>query len=218
MKFLKNIFASAALSLAGTAFALAATETFTSETDHGENGSYYVGFSVNLTAAMVETSADSNADVELGDFPNVSLNSITLFGRTKRGVYNEFKIAVFSAAANGRADGKPPSVIGDFLGMSTDSAKLADDISGTWHFDNLAIGTADRYLVFVFVPADTAIENFTAGEWKTVETSLATSSRNENIGRESSGGLYKTLSLDASMRWTNVYLPHFSIKTTAVSE
>lgn len=205
---LGHVFTAAALLAASSAFAIADT-TYTTTNSSSSNGNGYVGFAIALTNSSLTTTADSdNAD----DFSSISegllLSSITLTGRTSgSGSYNEFKIAVFTTGSSEK------SVVGEYVGSSTNSGTLADSTSFTWLFDNLELGYSSTTYLFVFVSADTTDEDLSGDDWTAISTSLAAASMTNG----GVSGLYGSITATTSERNGYTYAPAMTIVTTVVS-
>lgn len=207
---LGHVFTAAALLAASSAFAIADT-TYTTTNSSSSNGNGYVGFAIALTNSSLTTTADSD---DADDFSSISegllLSSITLTGRSSgSGTYSEFKIAVFTTGSSAT------SVVGEYVGSSTNSGTLADSTSFTWLFDNLELGSSSTTYLFVFVSADTTDDDLSGDDWTAISTSLAAASMT------SSGvsGLYGTIAPGDgnSERAAYTYAPAMTIVTTVVS-
>lgn len=205
---LGHVFTAAALLAASSAFAIADT-TYTTTNSSSSNGNGYLGFAIALTNSSLTTTADSD---DADDFSSISegllLSSITLTGRSSgSGTYSEFKIAVFTTGSSAT------SVVGEYVGSSTNSGTLADSTSFTWLFDNLELGSSSTTYLFVFVSADTTDDDLSGDDWTAISTSLAAASMT------SSGvsGLYGSITATTSERAAYTYAPAMTIVTTVVS-
>lgn len=207
---LGHVFTAAALLAASSAFAIADT-TYTTTNSSSSNGNDYVGFAIALTNSSLTTTADSD---DADDFSSISegllLSSITLTGRSSTHTsagYNEFKIAVFTAGSS------TTSIVGEYIGSSTNSGTLALNTSFTWNFDSLELGSSSTTYLFVFVSADTTDDDLSGDDWTAISTSLAAASMT------SSGvsGLYGSITATTSQRAAYTYAPAMTIVTTVVS-
>ena len=180
---------------------LANADTFVSTNANKANSAQgdYFGFATNLSSTVVSTTPALTAT-------DLFLQNITIGCRSdNRGNLSTVKLAVYSYTAD--------NTVGDFLGLSMNSAALAPGETYSFNFENVELKNADATYWFLFVTESTVSSTLSSGgldAYKTVSAAGGVKLWN-NDSLPSGSGTYKNNALSSK---EGNYLPSFSITTT----